>query len=103
ARNISDATGRARCKMSELEEHLLREGFQELDEVDNGPCCEDDDSPTMRCAWKIEKLKLPEPQYGQLDLGGGLGELGAAVGAGSGGLGLPGDLGAGGGAPGGGM
>lgn len=68
ARNMSEATGLARCKMSELEEHLLREGFQELDEQDSGPCCDDDDSSIMKCTWTIEKLKLPEPQYGQLNL-----------------------------------
>lgn len=76
ARNMSLATGLARCKMSELEEHLLREGFQELDEADNGACCEGDESPFMLCTWKIEKLKLPEPQYGQLDLNADLNNTG---------------------------
>jgi general secretion pathway protein I len=97
ARNLSEATGLARCKMSELEEHLLREGFQELDETDSGPCCEGEDS-AMSCSWKIEKLKLPEPAYGQLDLdtgldnmgfgplggGGGAADLGAGLGVGAG-------------------
>jgi general secretion pathway protein I len=68
ARNMSVATGLARCKMTELEEHLLRDGLQELDEADTGPCCEDDETPGMRCSWKIEKPQLPEPKYGELDL-----------------------------------
>jgi general secretion pathway protein I len=83
ARNLSVAVGLSRCKMTEVEEHLLREGFQELDETESGPCCDDDDSSTMTCTWKVEKLKLPEPQYGQLDLGAGL-NLGGALGAGGG-------------------
>lgn len=68
ARNISVATGLARCKMTELEEHVMRDGFQELDESDNGPCCEGDETPNMRCSWRIEKPELPEPKYGELNL-----------------------------------
>lgn len=68
ARNISLATGLLRCKMSELEQHLFEDGFQEGDEIDSGPCCSDEDSPGLRCSWRIEKPELPEPKYGQLDL-----------------------------------
>ncbi|MCC6556423.1 MAG: prepilin-type N-terminal cleavage/methylation domain-containing protein [Polyangiaceae bacterium] len=68
ARNMSVATGLARCKMTELEEHLQRDGFQELDEADTGPCCEGDETPGMHCSWKIEKPELPEPKYGELNL-----------------------------------
>lgn len=89
ARNISEATGLARCRMSELEEHLLRDGFQELDENDSGPCCDGEDSPTMKCAWKIEKLKMPEPQYGQLDLNSNLDMGGFNPGGGTSGSGMP--------------
>jgi general secretion pathway protein I len=76
ARNISVATGLLRCKMTELEEHLRHDGFTELDEVDSGPCCDDQDTPPMHCAWKIEKPQFPEPKYGELDLNAGLGDLG---------------------------
>jgi general secretion pathway protein I len=72
ARNISVATGLARCKMNEVEEQLLKLGYQEMDQADSGPCCEGDTTPNVRCTWKIEKLVLPEPQYGKLDLGGAL-------------------------------
>lgn len=82
ARSMSVATGLLRCKMSEVEEALLKDGFQELDQTESGPCCDGDDS-AMRCTWKIEKPELPEPSYGDLDLdtdldlaGGGLGALG---------------------------
>lgn len=71
-RHLSFAIGLARCKMSEIEERLLREGFQEMDENDAGPCCDDEDVPGMRCAWRVEKLELPEPEYGKLDLNSGL-------------------------------
>jgi general secretion pathway protein I len=88
ARSVSVATGLARCKMTEVEEKLLREGFQELDEVDTGPCCDDDDRETMVCTWRVEKLELPEPKFGQLDLGAGL-DLGGPSAEGTSGLPLP--------------
>src|SRR5262245_49347574 len=68
ARNISIATGLLRCKMTELEEHVLRQGFQELDEIDSGPCCEVDETPNMKCSWRIEKPTLPEAKFGDLNL-----------------------------------
>lgn len=82
SRNISVAVGLLRCKMSEVEEHLLKDGMQELDENDSGPCCDGDDAPGMTCSWKIEKPELPEPKLGDLDLdtdvgSGDLGALGA--------------------------
>jgi general secretion pathway protein I len=67
-RNISLATGLVRCKMTELEDHLVREGFQELDEADSGPCCEGDETPGMTCSWRVEKPEFPEPKYGELNL-----------------------------------
>lgn len=68
ARSISIGAGLLRCKMTELEQHLFEDGFQEGDENDNGPCCNDEDVPGFRCSWRIEKPELPEPKYGQLDL-----------------------------------
>jgi general secretion pathway protein I len=93
ARNLSVATGLVRCKMTEVEERLAREGFQELDEADTGVCCEGDETPNMRCSWRIEKPEFPAPRYGELNLdtdinpggsAGGLGPLGALAGAGEG-------------------
>lgn len=81
SRNISVATGLARCKMSEVEELLLRDGFQELDMNESGPCCDEEDAPGMSCAWRIEKPMLPEPKLGELDLDSDLGALGKLVGA----------------------
>ncbi len=59
--NETTAIGLARCKMGEIEERLLRDGYQELDESDQGPCCEDQTPAGMSCAWKIERVELPQP------------------------------------------
>jgi general secretion pathway protein I len=87
ARNVSVAVGLLRCKMSEVEEDLAREGFQELDKNESGPCCDDQDSPGMTCTWRVDKPALPEPKYGELDLDsqldpGSLGALGLLSGGG---------------------
>jgi general secretion pathway protein I len=68
ARHMSVAVGLARCKMSELEDHLQRDGFPEISEEGSGPCCEGDDSPTVSCSWLVERPTFPEPNYGELDL-----------------------------------
>ncbi len=73
ARYMSTATGLARCRMSEIEQQLTTEGFKELDEAGQGPCCEGDGEARISCEWRIEKPAFPEPQYGQLDLDSGLG------------------------------
>ena len=68
ARHMSVAVGLARCKMSELEDHLQRDGFPELSEDGSGPCCEGDDTPNITCSWVVERPTFPEPNYGELDL-----------------------------------
>lgn len=68
ARHMSIAVGLARCKMTEIEEQLYREGFQELDQTDSGPCCEGDETPNISCTWTVTKPVMPEPEYGDLDL-----------------------------------
>lgn len=68
ARYISLAVPLTRCKMTEIEERLQRDGFAELNEEDSGPCCESDDHPEFTCEWRIEKPEFPEPALGELDL-----------------------------------
>jgi len=93
ARNVSVATTLARCKMGEIEEHLFKDGVQELEEIESGPCCEGDETPNLKCAWKIEKPEFPEPKLGELDLDTGLnlgtpsGGTSSAPGGAAGGLG----------------
>jgi len=59
--HLTIATNLARCKMGEIEVDLLRLGYQLTDIKDDGPCCgEDDGNDGYRCAWKIERVALPE-------------------------------------------
>lgn len=76
--NLSIAVGLARCKMNEVEEKLLRDGYPVADEEDEGPCCGDDVDRDYSCSWKIQTVKLPEPQQ--------LGADGGAPSTGDGGL-----------------
>ncbi len=50
-----------RCRMTELELMLEREGFSVLDQVESGECCEDEDEPGFSCEWKVEVIELPQP------------------------------------------
>ncbi len=68
ARNVSEATGLVRCKMSEVEEGLEKDGFQLTDFSDQGQCCAGEDNPRMTCAWRVERPEFPEANFGELDL-----------------------------------
>jgi general secretion pathway protein I len=79
ASNMGIATELARCKMSEIEENLLKLGYQEIDQIDtNLPCCLDtngsDATPEMfRCDTRVEKIEMPNQNGGNsLADGGGL-------------------------------
>jgi general secretion pathway protein I len=91
SQHISQATGLARCRMSELEEQFLKLGYPEVDSTDDGACCGGDLRLDMKCAWKVERIELPNPP--PPDLGGGID--GGVNPAGSGGLNLGGPPGAG--------
>lgn len=67
--NLTVATNLARCKMSEVEVKLAKDGFSLLDQTDSGACCADGEEREFRCTWKIERVELPEP--GSLELGDG--------------------------------
>jgi general secretion pathway protein I len=67
ARNVSEATGLVRCKMSEIEADLEKNGFQLTDVVEQGACCGDDNA-RMACAWRVERPEFPEANFGELDL-----------------------------------
>jgi len=58
--NLTLATGLARCRMSEVEVELLEKGFQLLDVIEDGPCCEDEEDRAFACAWRVERVELPE-------------------------------------------
>jgi general secretion pathway protein I len=68
--HLTIATNLARCKMGEIEVHLLKLGYQLTDVKDDGPCCGDrDDNEGYRCAWKVERVTLPELPLGGADAG----------------------------------
>jgi general secretion pathway protein I len=70
AATMSEAVGLARCKMTEIEEKLLREGYQLTAEDEEGPCCEDDDS-ALHCEWSIATVMLPDFSMNGADAGAG--------------------------------
>lgn len=83
AANMSQATAIARCRMTEIEEKLLRLGFPEIEEKDSSSvCCDDRDVAGYSCDWSVDRVLLP--QASAMGLGGDAG-LGSALG---GGLGL---------------
>jgi general secretion pathway protein I len=91
ARNLSVATGLLRCKITEVEEHVYKDGFQETDETGAGPCCDGDDNPIMRGSWRVDRPQFPEAKFGDLNLNAGLDLTG---GGSSGASGAPPALGA---------
>lgn len=60
AQHITIATSLVRCKMSEVEIHLLKLGYQLTDEKDEGSCCGDEGEPGYDCKWKVERVELPD-------------------------------------------
>jgi general secretion pathway protein I len=72
AAHTSQAIGLARCRMTELEEHLLKFGYPLDDEKDEGECCEDETVGDMRCRWRIDTVELPQAKPPSLDSSGGL-------------------------------
>lgn len=72
AANMGEATTLARCKMTELEEKLLKLGYPAIDDIDNGiVCCEGADTTRFTCDYKVEKVILPDPPSSSMDLDGG--------------------------------
>jgi general secretion pathway protein I len=67
--HLTVATNLARCKMSELELELVREGYPLIDQSDEGPCCGDEEQPGYRCSTKVERITLPDPSTMSSDAG----------------------------------
>jgi general secretion pathway protein I len=103
AQRTSLATGLLRCRMAEIEERMMKLGFPETEDKDDGACCEDDLRQDLRCEWKIERIELPTPDSsGMSSADGGSsssgttggGPLSALMGLGGGATGAPGGMGA---------
>jgi general secretion pathway protein I len=76
AANMGQATTLARCKMTELEEKLLKFGYPAIDDLDNGViCCEGTDVSVYSCDYKVEKVIMPDPPQSSMDLDGGAAKL----------------------------
>ncbi len=76
ARNITVADAAARCKVSELEEQLLKMGYPLTDQFEDGPCCDGENPVGMHCHWAIEAVVLPNPPQTGDGGAGGLGGMG---------------------------
>lgn len=93
AQQLSLATNLGRCKMTEVELQLQKEGYPSTDLNEEGVCCEEEEETDFQCSWKVEKVELPQPASlssgsdGGADpmSGGGLGPLAALLGGPAGG------------------
>lgn len=59
ARHYQVATLLGRCKMGEIEEQVLREGFPAVDDSERDECCEGAEVEGYRCEWSLEPVTLP--------------------------------------------
>lgn len=73
AGQLSEAVGLARCKMSEVEEELLRKGYQLTKDEEEGSCCEDEESE-FRCRWSVIPVTLPDLSTAGMDRDAGAAE-----------------------------
>ncbi|MBX3215357.1 MAG: prepilin-type N-terminal cleavage/methylation domain-containing protein [Labilithrix sp.] len=65
AANMGQAAQLGRCKMTEIEEELLKLGYQEIDQIETSkPCCLDATPEAFTCDYKIEKVELPNMNTG---------------------------------------
>jgi general secretion pathway protein I len=54
------ATSLGRCRMTELEEKLLKEGYPEIDQLDTDQaCCDGEKDARFLCDHRVEKVELP--------------------------------------------
>jgi len=60
ARTTTVATLLARCKMGEVEEKVLKEGWPGDIIEGRDECCTDAEKEGFRCEWKVERVTLPE-------------------------------------------
>lgn len=59
ARDMSIATSLARCKMGEVEEQMMTDGFPSVEASGRDVCCEDAEVEGFSCEWKVERVVLP--------------------------------------------
>jgi general secretion pathway protein I len=60
AANMGQAVTLGRCKMTEVEEKMLKFGFPLVDQIDQEqPCCEDEVREGFKCDVRVEKIEMP--------------------------------------------
>jgi general secretion pathway protein I len=69
--HVTSASNLARCKLSEVEIKLLREGYQWTEQKGEGSCCDEEDESTYSCKWVVEPVVLPEMNL-SLNMDGGV-------------------------------
>jgi len=63
AANMGSAISLGRCRMTEIEEKMLKLGYPEIDEIDSSnTCCDDREVSGFSCEWRVERIILPNPQ-----------------------------------------
>ena len=72
AANMGNAVNLGRCKMTELEERLLKFGYPEIDDLQSDISCCDDDSGSFKCDTRVEKVLMPNPPGSSTGDGGAL-------------------------------
>lgn len=73
AANMGQAVQLGRCKMTEIEEELLKLGYPELDRIETrAPCCLDGTPEGFTCDYRIEKIELPNMSPGSTGGDGGV-------------------------------
>ena len=66
AANVGQAIALGRCKMSEVEEKLLKDGYPEIDDVNTDIlCCEGAEKTSFVCDSRVEKITMPDPPSAQ--------------------------------------
>jgi general secretion pathway protein I len=82
AANMGLASNLARCKMTELEEKVLKLGYPEIDDLNQGAiCCEGDEGSNFTCDTRIERVTMPDPPTSTLgDIMGADGGAGGLLG-----------------------
>ena len=76
---MGTAVALGRCKMTEIEEKMLKLGYPVIDAIDPGvPCCEDEKTDVFTCDTRVEKIEMPV-----FNSGNSLGDGGALIGPGA--------------------
>jgi general secretion pathway protein I len=78
ANMMGTAISLGRCKMTEVEEKLLKFGYADIDDVQTDvSCCNEQTIPGYKCDYRADKVILPNPPSSQVGGDGGM-ALGSA-------------------------